>query len=168
MNNSNVLNNINTEDIKFLIELGNKMNNQDNLSTQFPLFVIRDKHRTYIDSNDFEDNTIQERCEDIDSDLLCPNCKKLYNNNKKLSNDCQECDNKSFIFYKEEYQIILDTGMFLTKEAAEKHIKENNYHYKEPYVYCLSVWRSPDIQRLMSILSSIANNNVPKLQYQYS
>lgn len=57
------------------------------------------------------------------------------------------------IYYKKEYKIVEDT-MFLTLEECKKHIKNNSYHYNKPIPYCITAWRSPQVEKLYEILKN--------------
>lgn len=60
-------------------------------------------------------------------------------------------ENIDLINYKIERQIASDT-MFLTLRECKEHIKSNSYHYKNPYPYAMTAWRSPQVERLYEIL----------------
>lgn len=47
------------------------------------------------------------------------------------------------------------TGCFLTKEACERHIELNHYHYTNPHTYAMTAWRNPEFERLMKIIENI-------------
>lgn len=53
--------------------------------------------------------------------------------------------------YREVDEIVENT-FFLTLEECEKHIEKNRYHYREPYPYAMTGWRSPQVERLWKIL----------------
>ncbi len=38
------------------------------------------------------------------------------------------------------------------KEACKKHIDKNDYHYNKPHTYAMTAWRSPEVEKLFSIL----------------
>jgi len=146
--------NISEENQKFLIELSQKMNEQDNRATQYPLFEVRQKVKNYcIGGNN------SERTEDIDVDDLCPECKKLYNNNKELPDYCDNCYSCCFNTFDWKDEIVDDCGVFFTAEAAQKHIDENHYHYNEPFVFATGSWRNPEMQKVMQIISSLTTED---------
>lgn len=56
----------------------------------------------------------------------------------------------------EAYEKISDkTGCFLTKRAAEEHIKKNWYHYSKPRPYCMNAWRNPQFEKFMQIFENL-------------
>lgn len=55
--------------------------------------------------------------------------------------------------YKDIY-VIAENTFFLTLEECKKHIELNGYHYNNPYPYCMTAWRSPQVERLYKILEN--------------
>lgn len=48
---------------------------------------------------------------------------------------------------------IVPNTMFLTLSEAKRHLEANNYHYhKNAHAYAMTAWRSPEVEKLMSIL----------------
>ncbi len=47
---------------------------------------------------------------------------------------------------------ISENTMFLTLREAKEHIARNSYHYKDPYPYAMTAWRSPQVEQLIKIL----------------
>lgn len=47
------------------------------------------------------------------------------------------------------------TGCFLTKRAAEKHIELNGYHYQNPVPYAMTAWRNPEFERFLKIFEEM-------------
>ena len=61
---------------------------------------------------------------------------------------------------REESYIVPNT-MFLTKEEAERHIKNNHYHYtSKVHTYAMTAWRSAKVDRLLKILKDFDWNSV--------
>lgn len=46
---------------------------------------------------------------------------------------------------------IAPNTFFLTKEAAQKHIKANHHHYRNPRTYAMTAWRSPEFERFFNL-----------------
>lgn len=55
------------------------------------------------------------------------------------------------VYYKEAFKVYPDT-MFLTLIECEEHIKNNKHHYNNPRPYCMTAWRSPQVERLYKII----------------
>ena len=147
--------NISEENKKFLMKLSQKMNLQDNRSTQYPLFQVRTKEKIYGE----EGNCNEVERIDGTEGYMCDKCRKLYENDKELPGYCEDCDSDCFDWYDLKYTPVDDCGLFFTAEAAQKHIDENSYHYTKPIVYGVSAWRNPEIQRVFSIISSLTTND---------
>ncbi len=146
------------EDEKFLLELGQKMNAQDNRATQFPLFVIQHTVQVPAYHHEMEYDGKERKDDDCD-DLICEECRLL----EEMPDNCEKCDPKCFNYYKNEEQFDLEAGVFLTAEACDEHIKLNSYHYHHPKSYGIGAWRNPEMQNLLRILSKNASSDrVPK------
>lgn len=69
-------------------------------------------------------------------------------------------DQIRLIEYKEEHVIVEDT-MFLTLRECQNHLKVNSHHYhKDAYPYAMTAWRSPQVERLISILEKTNWDNI--------
>lgn len=63
---------------------------------------------------------------------------------------------KARILYTEEIHELSDqTGCFLTKRAAQKHIELNGYHYSKPHTYAMTAWRNPEFERFIKIFETM-------------
>lgn len=140
-------------DIPKAIELGAKMNAQDNRSTQFPLFVVQHKVRVYVGSDQAWDET--ERKEDAHKNDLCFDCRQI---EQELPDDCENCYPAAFLYIRIEKQFDLRAGVFFTAEACDAHIETNIYHYgEEPRSFAISAWRNPEMESIMSWLSALGS-----------
>lgn len=46
--------------------------------------------------------------------------------------------------------------MFLTEKEAREHLERNHYHYSDDaHTYCVSAWRSPEVERLWKVLQEV-------------
>lgn len=60
-------------------------------------------------------------------------------------------------------QVLQRGTFFLTKEECQNHIKRNHYHYNDTvHTYALTAWRSPEFERLMTILETFDFDNLKK------
>lgn len=143
------------EDIRSLIELGKKINNQDPRGTQFPMFVIKQKVKVYGEQGCCSEH---ERREDYDGDV-CEDCQKLLDNDEELPDECWKCDDECFVNFNWEDQTVEDCGSFFTAEAAKEHIRLNDYHYNKPFVYAIASWRNYELQKVLEILSRLGTGN---------
>jgi len=55
---------------------------------------------------------------------------------------------------REDYQLVENT-FFLTKDEARKHIAGNVHHYRKPYTYAMTAWRSPEFERFMELFKKM-------------
>jgi hypothetical protein len=56
----------------------------------------------------------------------------------------------------EKYEKLSDqTGCFLTKRAAIRHIELNGYHYSKPKTYSMTAWRNPEFERFIRIFENL-------------
>lgn len=55
------------------------------------------------------------------------------------------------------------TGCFLTKRAAKKHIELNGYHYKNPKTYAMTAWRNPEFEKFLNIFENLDLTELEKL-----
>lgn len=150
------------KDLQFLIELGTKMNSQDNRATQFPLFQIRQKTKRYGQYDGCE------RDENYEGFGLCAECQKIAEDSgmSDLPDNCPDCDDECYRYFVWEDVPVNDCGIFFTAEEAETHIKLNHYHYCEPYVYGISSWRNPEMQKVLEILSKLGGGGEAKPWYK--
>lgn len=55
--------------------------------------------------------------------------------------------------YKTDVEKVIPGTFFLTKSGCKEHIEKNYYHYGEkPHTYAMTVWRNPDLEKVMNIL----------------
>lgn len=98
--------------------------------------------------------TIDSLIEDMDVVImryhLEPSISDLKDLIEMLNNEVHT--NFRIILTKRESFIRPDT-MFLTLKDAQKHLELNAYHYsKDAHVYSMTAWRSPTVEKLISIL----------------
>lgn len=62
-------------------------------------------------------------------------------------------DEEAYLIPEEEVHFVYPDTMFLTKEEAKSHIKQNHYHYTgRVHTYAMTAWRAPKVERLLNIL----------------
>lgn len=148
-----------------LAAIGKIMNTQNNRATHFPLFIIVEDQKIYGVDPSFSDD--KERTQETDVDSLCESCQKAHEEGT-LPDDCDDCLSDAFIHYKvEEDTANMRAGVFLTAQAAKDHLEANSYHYdKSAKVYAISAWRNPEMQRVMSFVSSLDTTNEQPSHYR--
>lgn len=154
---------MNANDLFKLTELGVEINAQDSRSTQWPIFVIKQKVKAYGDS-DWRENS--ERKEGNDRSEICESCDKLLEADKDLPDYCEDCPSDHFIWFDWEDETVDNCGFFFSAKAAQHHIDLNHYHYNKPFVYAVSAWRNPELQTILNLLSRLGNNGEALEQYK--
>lgn len=134
-------------------------------------YIVRVDFETYFE--DDEDGLARFK------EYLIENCEDDYNDDDEHKNTslvaelndyddigemyefaCDELDIDSseitLVYYREiESVVTQETGCFLTKEACQKHIELNHYHYNNPHTYAMTAWRNPEFERLMNIIETM-------------
>lgn len=175
----NIRDYISSDDIEFLKKLSHERNTQEKDGCADPVFwMIYDKKNIYCEDGEyfevFADGEVvyssfnkftEENLEEFKNHII---------ENVDLSNDDKEelkdiKDNYDLLEFintndlglniarfNREFFISANTGPFLTKKAAKKHIAENYYHYsKDVTTYGMVGWRNPEFKQLMNIVSKI-------------
>ena len=134
--------------------IGKEMNSQDNRSTQFVMFAVRD--RKLVEATDDYDvlEFLDEDYSEIDDP--CEDCKDDYFGGRVDQEACVNCGCAHVIPMSKEWEFDLKCGLFFTAKACEQHIAENHYHYtKEVHSYGVSSWRNPEMQTVLRFLSEL-------------
>ena len=142
-----------------LVEISKLMREQGNRSTQYPLFVIQSLKKHYVGRDG--DYTGVSRIEDVDIASLCESCSFLSEEGTELPENCDDCDSEGFCYFREEYEIDNNAGVFLTEKACEEHIEANSYHYNSPKSYVISAWRNAEMVSVMHYLLSLTEGEIP-------
>ncbi len=105
-------------------EIGKEMAEQNNRATQYPLFVVQSQEKVYGDYSWCDE---VERRDEYDVELLCRECKKLYDDSLDLPDHCDFCKSDCFVWFNWEDKFDLNAGVFFTAKACDQHIKLNHY-----------------------------------------
>ncbi len=155
---------LNQQQIDFLVELGKKMNAQNNRSTANVLFMIEEEVKVPRHPNwGYEE---RERSEYYTNEDLCEACQKLAEDGEEVPDQCDECSDDCFNHYNLERQTVDTAGVFFTAEACDEHIRLNGHHYTKPKSYGVSAWRNPEMQGVQEILSILGSAD-GKIQHNY-
>jgi len=144
---------------KQMIDTSKEMNIQNNRCSEFPLFVIMEDQEDLCNEGMADE---QKRIEEVDTDLLCEDCRKLYDENEELPEECDECDHDAFNYYRVVEHIDLSPGVFFTAKACQEHIDANSYHYTNPRVYGIGCWRNPEMEEVIKFMRGITNDKSDK------
>lgn len=166
----------NKEDLDYLIELGKELKTQDNLGTRKPLiFKIMENKTVHCTSSFYDFKSIgfsqsyEELVEFSDEEFekAVEYIKENYSYDEELDDvkgfdDLTEfCDDydidHEIIYHKKE---IYYTGEFLTRKAAEDHLKKFHYRYTdEARIYCDCAVENDEITKLTEILERLYEMN---------
>lgn len=113
--------------------IGRIMADQNNRSTQYPMFAVLSDTRHFVGRDGDWDG--KERAEDE----TCARCLQLA---PDLPDSCDTCE---WYYYTEDREVDLRAGIFFTDVACQQHIDDNSYHYSNPEVYAISAWRNPEM-----------------------
>ena len=164
-----IINNLTTEDIKFLKELKRELNTQNSRMTANPrIYQIRsEKFQTnpngegeYFEAV-FEGDSLgvfeytSEGVEEVKAILR--EITDDENVLKEIDNICLEDLDREWIYfhcYIGDFKSIFN-NVFFTEKACRQHIEENKHHYRNPMDYLNFAFRNPEMETLLGILSKI-------------
>jgi hypothetical protein len=171
------------EELEFLKELQHELRTQDTNGQAAPRFwgiietgkrlvpdgfgdetVVRDGEETYTPEEyvthirelllEEDDDELDESWADVNKDSI----------DEVINFANGVLDREAEVYEMEKYQKLTDqTGCFLTKRAAQKHIELNNYHYTNPRTYAMTAWRNPEFERFMNIFENLDLTELEKL-----
>ncbi len=165
------ISNLTKEDVKFLRELKQELNTQDNRMTANPRFY-QIQHDIFIPScNNFgkyfeavksgESFGIyaydEEGLEDL-KDVLLADYDEEYSEDVKeinsLTLDNLDNDTIGLKCHAGNYEHIY-LNAFLTERACKEYIAANKHHYQNPVDYLNYAFRNPELEKVLEILSKI-------------
>lgn len=169
-------------DYKFLQDLVYRLKTQDRKGTAKPVIYTIQTDEIQFVPDGFADNLVYVwydngdvlefyDIEDLREHLLIDYCddESIYNLDADKVKSCKDYE---LVDYCVENDIGIETynyiikhkyqGAFLTRDACERHIKANNYHYKNPKIYVTCGWRNPELRRLLEILNKYVDTTLIK------
>lgn len=173
------------EDLEFLKELQHELRTQDTDGQAAPRFwgILEDEwvvvpddcgdEVRVFDNRDGDEYTPEDFVNFVREQLLEEDDQKLdkawgdvdkdnINEVTDFANEYLLRDAKAFDISKKE-RVSNQTGCFLTKRAAKKHIELNDYHYTNPRTYAMTAWRNPEFERFMNIFENLDLTELEKL-----
>lgn len=172
------------EDIEFLKELQHELNTQETdgqAAPRFwgieedhsvmtyegegdPCFVDEERSYTMEEFKELVEEVVEESRESVseDSDVIS----EWNDIDKKDPQELLDFARTlgmtyvSLIWVCNEYRISQETGCFLTKRAAKRHLKANHYHYRNGHTYAMTAWRNPEFERVLNILQTMDLNDI--------
>ena len=145
-----------------LEEIGEEIRTQDNMATDHPIFILYDqiRHPTedgyedeyiYVD-RDNDCNEIEDTKEALvdyfkDDEWLTNEIKQL--SKEDLFEECQ----KHYCIERFAVQIIREFRQaFFTKKSAELYLEQNRHHFKNPLIWCDTLWRNEEMKTIRQAL----------------
>lgn len=151
-----------------LVSIGHELAIQDNLHTSWPVWVVMERKKIYVDYMQSWDEKERMDPDYFDEDKLCDDCKKL-NEEGKLTDTCEFdlCDESTFAYYNWEDvpSFWKGPGIFLTQKECQAHIDSNRYDYTDPRTYAYSAHRNYELQPIIQALILMAGHEVPSNHY---
>lgn len=156
-----------------LKQLAKEYFEQDNYGTRYPIyFVIRDVE--YVSSYHFEDGDrfiaiydyeiiesesslpkLLSKLKDHEYDFNFPEYFDFEATSDYWLSDLSQA-NEGLLDIYSETEKWKEHNMFLFKDEAEQHLKDNAHHYsKEAHVYCKHSWRAPKTEKLLMLLKEV-------------
>lgn len=167
------------EDLEFLKELQDELKNQETDGQAAPRFwgVIETREqivptgygsiwkiidRTY-EPEEYDAESYADLIDDlVEDEDVTDEVRELWGETDR--NDMNEIvdfasehlnRNVEVLEFTKESRLSDQTGCFLTKRAAKKHIEKNAYHYYEPRTFAMTAWRNPEFERFMKIFENL-------------
>lgn len=162
------------EDVNFLKKLQHEMLTQDNVGQAAPRFwAVMTTRKIYWVEEDIDGYEVvidEERVEDTVKDILsyikeyhADFCEEFpdtilewekYKSAEALCNILKEEGWNIFRLPYRKTEVIAENTFFLTLAECKKHIELNSHYYVNPHPYCMTAWRSPQVERLFQILEN--------------
>ncbi|MDK8188808.1 hypothetical protein QP794_01760 [Paenibacillus sp. UMB7766-LJ446] len=158
------------KDIQFLIDLQKELNSQENDSQANPRFwSVGDYRWVACSEGNAERYTVffpdSVEAHEIDYFLNKVLDKEDLSEEEIESLNDADCTDSKFEWIQDNYDseaslhpereehFVRENTMFLTKEEAKLHIKQNSHHYSNrAHTYAMTAWRAPKVERLLKIL----------------
>ncbi len=151
-----------------LIRTGDELATQDNLGTAWPVWLVMERKKVYVDYMMQWDEKERRDPDYLNEDGLCEDCRKLHDEGK-LPDTCEFdlCDENTFAYFNWEDvpSFWKGPGMFLTQKACQEHIDDNRYDYTDPRPYAYSLYRNYEMQPIIQALIVAAGHEVPSNHY---
>lgn len=136
-------------------DLKNEILTQNNRHTSYVIFIVVENKFVYGVSSDFSDGRERRDIDQIDTaNDLCESCTKSYEDTGDFPEECEDCDDSSFHFFRIEKDVPnLYAGFFFTGKACDEHIAMNRHHYNSTVKsYGISAYHNPELKAVMAYI----------------
>lgn len=146
---------------EFLMRTAKNLKTQDNLCTEDPLYVVYKKEEQIVDGMYYHDYEVKYRHSEYEG---------FFNDRKEVEEWVNEyygedktAEQKRKIVSKilDDFHYVTEKDVFvaafLTREAAERFMNANRYHWHKPHIYVESNWRNNEMITLRKILLGLNN-----------
>jgi len=145
-----------------LNEIGEEIKTQDNMATENPIFILFDQIRypakdgygdecVYVDqsSDAYEiENTKEALVEFYKDDSWFPETAEKLTKEELFEEIKKHRDIELFdVYLRKEFK-----QAFFTKKSAEQYLKSNRHHFKNPLIWCDTLWRNYEMQSVRNAL----------------
>ena len=162
---------ITDESFEFLQDFIKVLNGQDTRGTSFPyVYAVRDIKRVYGVDPDYDNDGFiwvwdGEECstddiidyvvenDDVDRDDLLAELDEVGRNNIDTLK-CTRGYDIDAVYYK---NVRVVKNVFFTEEQAKGHIKDNHYHFDDPDIYVIHLFRNDEMVNLVDAIEDIVN-----------
>lgn len=163
------------EDIAFLTRLANELETQDTAFTRKPIIyqIMEEKKDVGIDSEyadgvvlsigddgeEFFDDDVEIARSSLLTEWEFEGEEKVWLYEAKTLEDLAKfCEDVGIRNQYGHYRnTVTFSGFFLTKSALQRHVGENQHHYKNPFSFAQAAgWRNPELERLLDIVEKFA------------
>jgi hypothetical protein len=145
-----------------LKQIAEEIRTQDNLATEHPIFILFDRSRYPA-----EDGTGDEYIY-VDRDGDCREIKhtkealvEYYRDDEWFPKDTDDLSEDQLFELIQKHRDIKEYHVhiinefrqaFFTKRSAEEYLESNRHHFKDPLIYCESLWRNYEMQAIRDAL----------------
>jgi hypothetical protein len=153
---------------KQLIATGKELAKQDNLGTAWPIWVVMEREKVYVNYMDSWDEKERADPDNFNEDLLCADCRKAMEENELPEKcDLDLCEDETFNYFNWEDKPSFWKGpaMFLTQKSCQEHIDSCSYDYTNPRPYAYSAYNNYELQPIIQALILMAGEEVPSNHY---
>lgn len=170
------------DDIQFLIDLQQELNNQENDCQAAPRFWSAGDYR-WVECMEDNAERYYVYLPNAGESYELDSCLKDIKEEEDLSGEALEefeeigCevsaiewiqkyyDEDAYLIPTKKEHFVRENTMFLTKAEAKRHIELNHYHYtKEAHTYAMTAWRAPKTERVLKILSEFDFAEIKQLR----